>query len=75
VRCLVVGQCIESLLANVEASIRVVDSQNIDGLALISKSPAGSALVRVIAFDGSSTTDVWELGERAKGRVTLSIKT
>jgi hypothetical protein len=56
-----VGQIVHGGEANVEASPRVVNSQDVDRLAVVRGRPACAAVGRVPAADGLRTADVWEL--------------
>lgn len=54
-------QLIHGLLAHVDARSRVVDSQDVDGLALVRDGPAGTAVGRVPAGHLLDAADVGEV--------------
>lgn len=61
------GEGVHSSEANVEAAGSVIDSEDIDALAVVLELPAGSARGRVPAGNGVNATDVGELGDVALG--------
>ena len=52
---------------NVEARGRVVDSEHVDGHAVVGELPAGAALRRVPSRDHGGTADVGEIRQRTEG--------
>lgn len=64
---LAAGQLIHGPLANVEARGGVVDSQDVDALAVVLQVPAGTARGGVPAGDGGGTANVGEVRDLALG--------
>lgn len=62
---MVVGQLVESSEANVETSRGVVNSQDVNRLAVVGRGPAGAAVRGVPAGDGVRATDVGEARDLA----------
>ena len=65
---MVVRKLVQRGQGNVKgASSRVVDSQNIDGSAIVSQLPATSTVGAVPSSYSSCTSNVGECGERTEG--------
>lgn len=62
---LAVSECVHGGERNVEARGSMVNSQNVDALALVGELPAGTAGGRVPSRNGLGAADVWELGDVA----------
>ena len=62
-----VGQLVEGTESNVEASRGVVNSQDVNRLAVVGRGPAGAAVGGVPAGDGGGATDVGEARDLALG--------
>lgn len=66
---LVVRELVHSALGQVEACARVVDGEDVDGLAVVADRVTLAALGAVPAGDVAGATDEWEVGNGALGLV------
>lgn len=62
---LAVSESVHGGERNVETRGSMVNSQNVDALALVGELPAGTTGGRVPSRNGLSAADVWELGDVA----------